>query len=275
MIKSNGTLFFLFLVVFQFLMTGLFLSVRHLLPEAILLSPVFLMVWMVVMFLLPLAIWLGIKKERLSLHMPNAHLGAVNTLLVLGISFFLIPFMALIASVTTLFTPNVAADFMEQTQAHSLWLMLLAVAVAPAVVEEVVFRGYIQSQYLNWPFWCVAVMNGFLFGLIHMNFSQFFYAFFMGVIFAYMVHLTRSIWAGILSHFFLNAVNVVMFRVLSWAADQRAEADVLYESVEITPVDTVISVGIIALIFAPFLVLLWYRFVAYNRRRFGGAGDCS
>jgi len=267
MIKSNGTIFFLFLIVFQFLMSGLFFTFQDYFSEAMILSPFFLIFWMMVMFLLPLAIWLGLKKERLSLHIHSAKLDVVNTTMVLGISFLLIPFMALIASVTTLFTPNVAANFMEQTQAHSIWLMLLAMAVTPAIVEEVVFRGYIQSQYPNQPFWQVAMINGVLFGLIHMNFSQFFYAFFMGVIFAHMVHVTRSLWAAVLSHFILNAFNIVMFRVLTWANERLDRADALYETIELTTMDTIISVGVIALLFLPFLIFLWYFFVKYNRHK--------
>jgi len=268
MIKSNGTLFFLFLVVYQFLFSWLLFVVRDYIPAAIFHSPFFIILLMAFMFLVPLGIWLAMKNERLSTHMPKAKLGCANIFLVLGISFFMLPFMMLIASITTIFTPNVAANFMEQTQAHSIWVMLLAIAVTPAVVEEVVFRGFIQAQYPGWPFWRVAVMNGLLFGLIHMNFSQFFYAFFMGIAFAYMVHITRSLWAAIISHFFMNGFNVVMFRALSWMDDNFGGTMESYETVEIAPLDAVIAMGILALGALPFVIALWYVFVRYNRRRF-------
>jgi hypothetical protein len=262
---SDGTKFFAFLLVWQFLFAELLFILRPYIPAAYMQSPGFIVLAQLLSFIAPLALWLAIKKERLTAHLPNMKLGRTNTWMVLGISFFLLPFMALLSALPAFFVPNVANDFLEQTRHHSLWALLLAVALTPAIVEEVVFRGYIQQQYKHWPFRRTALLNGLLFGFIHFSFQQFFYAFVMGIIFAYMVHLTRSVRSAILSHLFLNGFNIVMFRVLTYAAELNEIPQ--YDTAEVTLLDTVTTVGIIALVFLPFLIVLWRAFVSYNRRR--------
>jgi hypothetical protein len=272
MIKSPGTRFFIFLVIYQIAFLFLLIVIRPWIPDLFSQTPWFIILMQLLTLLLPLAIWLAIKKERLSDHMPNMKLGSVNGIMVIFISFFLLPFMGLLSGLSALFTPNVASDVMGQMQSHSIWVMLLAVAVTPAIVEEVVFRGYIQSQYPKKPFWQVALLNGFFFGLIHMNFQQFFYAFAMGIIMAYMVYYTRSIRAGIIAHFFMNGFNIVMFRFATWFLDRAEEygfagLEEAAELAEVSPLDGVIVMGILALVFLPFVIILFKAFISHNKSR--------
>jgi hypothetical protein len=276
--KSSGTRFFLFLLVYQFAFYGVLGLVRGRISDVFIESPWFLILLQLIALLLPLVIWLAIKKENINVHMPNMKLGRVNTLFIIGISFFMLPMMALISALSTFLAPNVASDAMGQMESYSLWVLLLAVAVTPAVVEEVVFRGYIQSQYKSWVFWKVALLNGFFFGLIHFNIQQFFYAFAMGVVMAYFVYYTRSIRAGIISHFFVNAFNIVLFRFSTWYLDwaeeflhEAGDTEVLsnlQDAVEVSPWAAVLTVGIVALAFSPFAVILFKAFISHNRQRF-------
>ncbi|MCL2203924.1 MAG: CPBP family intramembrane metalloprotease [Defluviitaleaceae bacterium] len=276
--KSPGTLFFILLLGYQFLVVALLSQVVHLIPAGFIASPWFLILSQLLMFLLPLGIWLAIKKESLSIHMPNMKLGRTNAILVIGISFFLLPAMMLLSALSSVFFPNVAANLLEQTQTYSIWVMLLAAAVTPAIVEEVVFRGYIQSQYKHWPFWGVALLNGFLFGVAHMHPQQFLYAFAMGVVMAYMVYYSRSIRAGILSHFFINAFNIVMFRGAVWllgvaeeimheTGDIAGLAAMQEAAAEVSPWSAILGVGILTLVFLPFAIILFRTFISHNRQR--------
>jgi hypothetical protein len=283
---SAGTFFMLFLLAYQIILSVVLMFVlqRVALPYIHFTGLVILS--QVLMFLVPLGIWLGIRKERLSVHIPNMKMGSVNTIFVFGISFFMLPLMMLISALSIAIIPNVenaAVDIMGQAETYSVWMLLLAVAVTPAIIEEVVFRGYIQSQYAGKPFWRVAVINGFFFGVIHMNLNQFFYAFAMGVVMAYMVYYTRSIRSAILSHFLLNAFNIVLFRGLPWLLDRMEE--ILYESggeeavaelqasIEAAEAGasvwaSILTVGVVALIFLPLFILIFRAFISHNRQRF-------
>jgi len=303
--KKSGILFFVFLLMYQLavLMVLGFLmqEVPQIFPNAMIKSPWFLISYQVIMLLLPLAIWLGIKKERLSVHIPNMKLGRTNAFFIVGISFLLLPMMSFLSAVATLFFPNAAAGLFGETMNHSVWVILIAVAVTPAIVEEVVFRGYIQSESPQFPFWGIALLNGFLFGFIHLNPQQFLYAFAMGVMMAYMVHITRSIRAGILSHFFINAFNIVVFRGAMWllefterALEEAGDMEALtafQESAEaeVSPYMAILVVGVLAMMFTPVAVILFRYFISHNRQRFavyeikqalaegetGESGDCG
>ncbi|MCL2499539.1 MAG: CPBP family intramembrane metalloprotease [Defluviitaleaceae bacterium] len=274
--KSVGTWFFIFLVAYQFTFYSVLARVRPVLGDSWIQSPWFLILLQMLALLLPLFIWLAVKRERFRDHIPNKKLGITNTAYIITISFFLLPFMSLISALSTFLAPNAAADALGQMQPYSVWALLLAVAVTPAVVEEIVFRGYIQSQYTGWAFWKVALLNGFMFGLIHMNIQQFFYAFAMGVVMAYFVYHTRSIRAGILSHFFLNAINIVMFRLAAWYiswADENIYDTTLQEAAEVSAWATIRAVGVLTLAFLPIAFVLFKAFISYNRARTAHEGD--
>jgi hypothetical protein len=276
----------LFLLVYQFAFSQLLaLAQRGLAAVApgfpfllIVRSPGGMILLQLCALLLPLAIWLAFKKESLRMHLPNSKLGRKNVIMIIGITFLLLPFMAIFSGLATLFFPNPVADLLGDVAAHPLWALLLAVAVTPAIVEETVFRGYIQSQYPGRAFWQVALINGLFFGIIHLNPQQFLYAFVMGVILAYMVYYTRSIRAAIISHFMINAVNIALFRFATWflavteafmyeTGNLEALAT-LEEAAEASPWAGILTVSVVALVFLPFLILLSRAFIAHNNARF-------
>ena len=231
--------------------------------------------------LLPLGIWLAMHRETLDMHIPTMKLGRTNVILITALSFFLLPYMALVSGVTALFFPNPASDFLSGAAQHSLLALLFAGAVTPAVVEEVVFRGYIQSQYPGRPFWFVAFLNGLFFGIIHWHPQQFPYAFAMGIILAYFVYFTRSIRAGILSHFIVNAFNILMFRGMSFlmeaeetrlreAGDPEALAEweaALTAAAKASPWSAFFILFVVALVFFPFIFFLFRALISHNRQR--------
>ena len=287
---SPGTLFFVFLLAFQVVVYGVMYWIQPWLPESFLRFPLFNVVMFLLILLLPLYIWLALRKEKLSTFIPSVKLGRTNSILILAISFFLLPFMAFLSAISSMFLPNVAADFLTEMSQHSIWVLLFVAAVTPAVVEEVVFRGYIQSQYKTWVFWRVALLNGFFFAFIHAP-QQWLYAFAMGVVMAYMVHITRSVRAGILSHFFMNAINVIMFRGVAWLyarqeeVEREAVAHVVTISTEAAEITTAITtrplspyvptsmmmmarVLAVCLVFLPFLIITTRTFISHNRQRF-------
>jgi len=209
MAHRRGLFFMLFLVLYYvvYMMTFSVLFAAFGIP-AIVSSLWFQMFFQVTVLLLPLAIWLALFREKINAHLPHMSLGNTNILYLVGLSIFIQPALMTVSGLTNLLFPNEIGEFVLNRMDYPFWMLLLAIAVTPAICEEVVFRGYLQSTYKDKSFWVMALVNGLFFGIIHFNAHQFFFAFLAGIFFAYIVHATRSIRAGVISHFLMNASQV-------------------------------------------------------------------
>lgn len=91
---------------------------------------------------------------------------------------------------------------------YMLIVNLIFTAVLPAICEETVHRGMlIKSQSALGSKWAV-VITALLFGLLHMNIEQFFYATIIGLFAGYLVVICDSIYPAIIIHFMNNALSV-------------------------------------------------------------------
>ncbi len=118
--------------------------------------------------------------------------------------------------------PGWLADMENQTSGiiqailvmESPWelaLSLIVIALAPAIGEELLFRGIVQTQIArlwNKPVaavWVTAV----LFSIIHFQFAGFVPRMLLGAGLGYLMLWTRSLWAPIAGHFAINAIQVI------------------------------------------------------------------
>lgn len=92
-------------------------------------------------------------------------------------------------------------------------LMLLTVAVFPAVVEELLYRGVLYRFLRGHGVQFAAITSSIIFGLIHLNFLQFFFASFMGVVCCYIYEATGKIRYSMLLHLLNNSV-LVLFSII-------------------------------------------------------------
>lgn len=89
---------------------------------------------------------------------------------------------------------------------------LLVVALIPAVAEEMIFRGIVQSTFENifknphYAVWAAAVV----FSFIHMQFEGFLPRVILGLVLGYLFLWTRNLWVPILAHFVNNGAQVVL-----------------------------------------------------------------
>ena len=85
---------------------------------------------------------------------------------------------------------------------------ITAAFVAP-VVEEVVFRGAILRALLQkkWNPWYAILISAAIFGIIHMNLTQGFSAFAVGIFMGWLFYRTRSIWPGVIIHMMNNTIS--------------------------------------------------------------------
>lgn len=83
------------------------------------------------------------------------------------------------------------------------------VAVLPAIFEEITHRGILMRGCANKTGYKKAIIiSSVLFGLMHLNISQCFYATFIGMIIGFVSSMTGSIIPAIILHFMNNFLNV-------------------------------------------------------------------
>ena len=115
------------------------------------------------------------------------------------------------AVITVLPMPEVFQDIFHQSwgkKTSYLSAFFVGVLVAP-FTEEVVFRGIILRGLLAHGSQNRAIVwSAILFGLIHLNPWQFPTAFIAGLVFAYWVIQTGSLWPAILGHALNNFLSV-------------------------------------------------------------------
>ena len=115
------------------------------------------------------------------------------------------------AVVTVLPMPEGFQDIFHQSwgkKTSYLSALFIGVLVAP-FTEEVVFRGIILRGLLAHGSQNRAIIwSAILFGIVHQNPWQFPSAFILGLVFAYWVIQTGSLWPGILGHALNNFLSV-------------------------------------------------------------------
>lgn len=90
-----------------------------------------------------------------------------------------------------------------------VWLLFLAFAIAPAICEELAFRGFMLSGFRQGGRHGVAiVISAICFGVIHMVPQQVFNAALLGLVIGLLAVQSRSILPGIIYHFIHNGTQV-------------------------------------------------------------------
>jgi len=92
-----------------------------------------------------------------------------------------------------------------------LFVALLLTAVLPGLCEETAHRGLLMRGFaarlgIMRAVWLAAL----LFGLMHLNIVQCFYAIVLGYLMGIAVYATRTIWTAVIMHFMNNAIGVYL-----------------------------------------------------------------
>lgn len=128
-------------------------------------------------------------------------------------------------------TPVHFSEFMQQVATddtldtnYKLLLAVITTAIIPAFVEELLFRGVVLTNLLPYGRAPAVVISAVLFGLMHQNPAQIFYATMAGLVLGLVCVRTRSIWGGVLIHFVNN-----LFSVLEQLVGDRLETSLANE----------------------------------------------
>lgn len=92
----------------------------------------------------------------------------------------------------------------------SFILNLFTIAVLPALLEEMIWRGYILRSFRAYGDGFAVVVSALLFGLMHGNLRQIPFAFIVGLCLGFLYVCTNNIWIPIVVHFLNNGISVTM-----------------------------------------------------------------
>ena len=148
----------------------------------------------VISFIAPVFIYSKISGQKFLEMTGFKRLSLKNALYVVVLSVLVYPAVLILALITSLFfhnsVPEVLSDMGSRANPIAMFVIF---CLSPAVCEEICFRGFLGSSLKRLGY-RGALLNGLYFGLIHLNFHQFFYAFALGILLYYMMVLGVIYW---------------------------------------------------------------------------------
>ncbi|MFM9962828.1 MAG: ABC transporter permease subunit/CPBP intramembrane protease [Planctomycetaceae bacterium] len=164
-------------------------------------------------------------RQTLRLYLPNWKFLAVAAVL----PFVLHPLSLELMASLHWFFPQLpeGATRLLQTMSKGeqpFWLILVAFAVAPAICEELAFRGFVLTGFSrNGRTRLAIAMSALTFGAMHMIPQQVFNATLLGIVLGLIALRSNSLLPGVLFHFLFNTLAVLRERLSVQLVDGHAE----------------------------------------------------
>lgn len=171
--------------------------------------------------ILPMLVFLIFTKTRIREVFDFRQIRLTTALATILFVYLTMPAVTTINAISMLFSDNVVADMSQDILSLPFIVMLILMGVFGPVCEELVFRGAVYSGYKNSGSAFKAMFfSAFLFALIHMNFNQAMYAFFIGIVLVLLKEASGSIWTSILYHVVFNSHTVILLYLYDkWLPD--------------------------------------------------------
>jgi sodium transport system permease protein len=211
------------LIVFSFFYSGPFFFDRFGIPG--------ISVTHVVSLLIP-GIIIGKISEKNLKELYLLRMPVNNRYLILGIALWFVTLM--VSAVYSYYASSYLPEEVELMESFdylfsntSFSTQMVIIALIPAIVEELLFRGLILSSLLQEKSVKTGlILSSFMFAAMHFSLIKLIPTFLLGLVFAYTVYKTKSVFSGIILHFINNAVAV-------WTTYYFQNYDIEFENVVI------------------------------------------
>jgi len=131
-------------------------------------------------------------------------------------------------------------------------LVIAAVAVAPALCEELAFRGFLLSGFAHNGRWILAIVfSSLAFGLVHMIPQQVLNGALLGLLLGWLAIRSGSLWPGVVFHLTNNLLAIWHGRYAAVWAEAHAPESLAYvsgESLRYTTLLVFVGLGAAAVI---------------------------
>jgi len=167
-----------------------------------------------------------------------------------------IPFVNSVKSFFDMINDMVEKTYGDLITAHNafeLLLVIVVVAVVPALAEESMFRGFIQRSFeLKMKKYWAAIITALFFSLYHFNPYGFIPLFILGGFFGFAAYKTKSLVIPMILHFLNNFSAVLFYHIIG--DDELIKSDAAIKSEELSSyagaffVLSILFIGLIILI---------------------------
>ncbi len=142
----------------------------------------------------------------------EAHINPRNVLITIGLCITTYPFASTIYYITNQFFSDTLSEMMSSVDysGYHLIYLLFVLAITPAFGEELLARGLVFGSVRQSGNAKLAILiSALFFGLIHVNLTQFFYAFAIGIVLGIEREKTGCLWISMMHHFFNNGLSAL------------------------------------------------------------------
>ncbi|MBM6820537.1 MULTISPECIES: CPBP family intramembrane glutamic endopeptidase [Clostridium] len=222
-------------------------------------SKTMLLISHVITFIFPAIIYLIITKQSAKDVLKLNKLYLKDALLIILLAFVCQPIMTFFSLISQFFFENEIGNFVTGIVDSPYIILLLLIAVLPAITEEITIRGVVLSGYEDKNIYLAASITGLLFGIMHLDPQQFLYAAVLGFVLALVVRITNSIFASALIHFLINGTSITLQKLLSFIPESTS---VMEQATEVSLRSLAVSEKIFMAIFYG-LIALAFGIAAY------------
>lgn len=161
------------------------------------------------------------------------------------------------------------------TDPFGLIIYFLAVVICAPIFEEILFRGPILAQNLKYGAFFASVISGILFGLIHQNHDQMFFATVLGFIFCFIDIKAGSIIPSIVAHMAVNGYSFLNVFFLSFTNynDIMHDPEAALEGPDFALVITGILNSIVYVFIVIAIILIIHELITNKLHFFLSKGD--
>lgn len=265
---SKAHIYFLIILMLQ-----LFLPV-NLVFKAFNVKDIKLMLFInhIIIFILPAIIYIIMTRQSFKSVLKLNKLYFKDALWIILLAFVCQPIMAFFSVISQFIFENEIGNFMTEIVNSPYIILLLLVAVLPAISEEITIRGIVLSGYEYKNTYLACAMTGLLFGIMHLDPQQFLYATVLGFILALVVRVTNSIFASALIHFIINGTSITLQKIMSLINQNNVvveeAADISIRSMPLATKLSLASVyGVLAVVFSIFAYFIIRKIAKLNIRR--------
>lgn len=131
----------------------------------------------------------------------------------------------------------------------SPFVILIVVALIPAVCEELFFRGYLLNCFKSKKQLPAVIITALLFAGIHLDLYKFFPLFIMACAYGFIAAKTKSVLLPAIFHFLNNALAVISFYTMKNAPEEENVALMLSEKTYIGYAVAAFGFGLVLIYF--------------------------
>lgn len=222
-------------------------------------SKLMLLISHVITFIFQAIIYLIITKQSVKHVLKLNKLYFKDALLIILLAFVCQPIMTFFSLISQFFFENEIGNFVTGIVDSPYIILLLLIAVLPAITEEITIRGVVLSGYEDKNIYLACSITGLLFGIMHLDPQQFLYAAVLGFVLALVVRITNSIFASALIHFLINGTSITLQKLLSFIPERTS---VMEQATEVSLRSLAVSEKIFMAIFYG-LIALAFGIAAY------------